>query len=69
MKIELTDKQVDNLLQELPDYQLYTYLAQHRGRTFKLLKYILFNIFNTESYINAVYNILEDVPIQKELFN
>lgn len=68
MKIELTDKQVDNLLQELPNEKLYTYLAQHPQRAFKIFKHLLFDIYNTESYIAAIYALLKDVPIQKELF-
>ena len=68
MKIELTDKQVDNLLQDLPDEKLYTYLAGHPRRTFKMFKHLLFDIYNTESYIGTIYSLLEDVPVQKELF-
>lgn len=68
MKIELTDKQVDNFLNDLPLEKLYTYLGAHPIKGFTLFKHLLLNKYNTESMISAIYNILEDVPIQKELF-
>ena len=68
MKIELTDKQVNNFLDELPIEKLYTYLGAHPAKGFALFKYLLLDKYNTESMIAAFYNILEEVPVQKELF-
>jgi len=68
MKIELTDKQVDTFLQELPVQKLTTYLAEHPSKAFAVFKRLIFDTFNTESYMAAIYSLLEEVPIQKELF-
>jgi hypothetical protein len=68
MKIELTDKQVDNFLTELPVGKLYAYLAGNPRKSFKLFRALLFDVFNSESYVAAIYSLLEEVPIQKELF-
>ena len=68
MKIELTDRQVDTFLQEISVQKLSTYLAEHPAKSFEICKTLIFNTFNTASYMAAIYSILEEVPIQKELF-
>lgn len=68
MKIELTDKQLYDILENMPLGILYTYLAKNRSKGFKLIKNLLYDAYNTESYINAFKSIIEEIPIQKELF-
>lgn len=68
MKVELTDKQVYEILDNMPLQDLYTYLAVHPAKGFKLFKSLILNKYNTESMISAFWNVLEDAPIQRELF-
>lgn len=68
MKLELTDKQVYDILEQTTQNQLYTYLARNKSRGFKLFVSLLLNHYNTESYVKILKNLLEKIPIQKELF-
>ena len=68
MKIELTDKQVDDLLGQISIEKLSTYFSKNPQRGFTLIKHLLFTKFNTESYVKKLLDFLERVPIQKELF-
>lgn len=68
MKIELTDKQVYDILENCSQNQLYTYLAANHQKGFKLFVHLLVNNYNTETYINILKNLIEKIPIQKELF-
>ena len=68
MKIELTDKQIDIILEEISIEKLSNYLAKDPKKCFTLIKYLLYTRFNTEKYITKLLDFLEKIPIQKELF-
>lgn len=68
MKIELTDKQVYELLEEVSEDMFYTYFSKHSLRFTKLFNRLMNNTLNTERFVTAYKLILERVPLQKELF-
>lgn len=68
MKVELTDKQVHEILDDLSIKDFYTYLEKRPSKGFALFKALILDAYNTESIISAFANIIEDAPIQKELF-
>lgn len=68
MKLELTDKQINDVLENLSDSQLYAFLASRRVKGFKMFLALLRNQYNTESCARAVEQVLYTMPIQKELF-
>lgn len=68
MKIELTDKQVDDFLEQISINKLSSYLSKNPQKGFTLIKHMFFTKFNTETYVKKFLDFLERIPIQKELF-
>lgn len=68
MKIELTDKQIDEFLEQIPIAKLSAHLTKNPRKGFTLIKYLILNTFHTETYVNKLSDFLQGVPIQKELF-
>lgn len=69
MKIELTDEQVCNVLKETNIETLCTYFKTEPYKFITLLKVLFTNYLNRQDLVNACKCILNEIPIQKELFN
>ena len=68
MKIELTDEQVCNILDQISNKQLYTYLARNKRKGMGVFLALLTEEYNTEPYIKELEILIPKIPIQKELF-
>lgn len=68
MKIELTDEQVKNVVRNLSINDMYTHLAEDPKSGIILIEKLLFNVYNYEWFVDAFRELLDKVPIQKELF-
>lgn len=68
MKIELTDKQVDDFLEQVSIEKLSAHLSKNPRKGFTLIKYLMLTVFHTETYVNKLSDFLLKIPIQKELF-
>ena len=68
MKVELTDKQVCELLKETSIETLCAYFKTEPYKFMSLLKILFTNYLNRQDLVNACKYILDGIPIQKELF-
>ena len=68
MNIDLTDKQVNEVLSKCSDKQLYLFLRGNKARSCSLFCELLKNDLNYERYIRQIVSLLKQIPIQKELF-
>lgn len=68
MKIELTDKQVDDFLEQVSIEKLSAHLSKNPRKGFTLIKHLMLTAFHTETYVNKLSDFLLRIPIQKELF-
>lgn len=68
MKVELTDKQVCEILKETSIETLCAYFKTEPYKFMSLLKILFTNYLNREDLVLTCKYILNEVPIQKELF-
>ena len=68
MKVELTDKQVCEILKWTSVETLCTYFKTEPYKFISLLKMLFTDYLNREDLILTCKYILNEVPIQKELF-
>ena len=68
MKIELTDKQVDDFLEQISIEKLSAHLSKNPRKGFTLIKHLMLTAFHTETYVSKLSDFLLRIPIQKELF-
>ena len=68
MKVELTDKQVCEILKETSIETLCAYFKTEPYKFMSLLKILFTNYLNREDLVLNLNYILNEVPIQKELF-
>lgn len=68
MNIDLTDKQVDKVLSNCTDQELYCFLRKNKARSFSLFCKLLINDLNYEHYFKEIVSLLKQIPIQRELF-
>ena len=68
MKIELTNKQLNDVLESLSQSDLYAFLTKDKVKAFRLVLSIITTKLNNEGDIRLIRNVLDKMPIQKELF-